>query len=243
MSDVSVHKLLLLNALLLLYCTRESNSQTTIGNTILPITDVPPCTALSDTASFCTNTGYYENILTYLPNARGHETPMEAVAELINFLPIVNSDCSNAVSFFLCSYYVPACFQLGNNYIQFKPCRNLCEYVQSRCESDLIANGYPWPAHFNCSLSDFADLPQCFGPSNPSELDNIFTTTLTVPTNATTASMDTSTASMDTSTSSIDTSTASTGVTDVMLTTSGESQVSVSLTLVITVITIINFVN
>ncbi len=210
--------------LVISWTATRSNGQTTNGNQILPITDTPPCSPLSDTASFCTNTGYYASAITYLPNARNHETPLQAITELNDFLSLVNTGCSNAVSFFLCAYYVPACFQSGGNFILLKPCRNLCEYVQSRCEPEFISNNIAWPLQFNCSLGDFAEQPQCFGPPDPSQLDGLGITTPAITMNTDTT-------------------------TDFMFTTNGGSVVTVggrlfvALAAVITVINIIKFMN
>ncbi len=160
---------------LLFLCAKKINGQTTTGNTI---TEPSPCTPLTVDVIFCENTGYYANAVTYLPNARGHETQQDAAGELNDFIQLVNSNCSNAVSFFLCAYYVPACFEMpGGSNILLKPCRNLCEYVESRCESVLVSNGFNWPSYFNCSLDTFAETPACFGPADPSILDPSGTST------------------------------------------------------------------
>ena len=130
--------------------------------------------------------GYNE---TFLPNARDHTTQSEASMEMGDFSPLLSTGCSNALSLFLCFYYLPTCttIQLPGSSapepISFKPCRNLCEHVRARCEADLTAllsqAGQPsnWPAHFECTLDDFGDPPQCLGPSDPSSLENDFTTT------------------------------------------------------------------
>ncbi|XP_064389205.1 secreted frizzled-related protein 1-like [Halichondria panicea] len=170
--------------LLLLWATKSDGQTTVTGNTI---TEASPCTPLTVDAIFCENTGYYAEAVTYLPNARGHETLQMAAAELNDFIGLVNSNCSNAISFFLCAFYVPACFEVpspGSN-VLFKPCRNLCEYVQSRCESVLVSNGYDWPPYFNCSLDTFAETPTCFGPPDPSILDPSGTTQATDPISST----------------------------------------------------------
>ncbi len=168
---------------LLFLWAKKINGQATTGNTILPITEASPCTPLTADVIFCKNTGYYADAVTYLPNARGHETQQDAAVELNDFIQLVNSDCSNAVSFFLCAYYVPACFEMpGGSNILLKPCRNLCEYVESRCKSVVVSNGFNWPSYFNCSLDTFAETPTCFGPPDPSILDPSDTTQATDPT-------------------------------------------------------------
>ena len=198
------------------------------GNTILPISDTSTCTPLTVDAIFCENTGYYAEAVTYLPNARGHETLQMAAAELNDFIGLVNSNCSNAISFFLCAFYVPACFEVpspGSN-VLFKPCRNLCEYVQSRCESVLVSNGYDWPPYFNCSLDTFAETPTCFGPPDPSILDPSGTTQATDPISSTSEP-------------------STTAVTDTVLPTSGavmtQSSLLFSLSLVLSVLMVFKF--
>lgn len=141
-----------------------THSQTP-DNTIRPITDDNP-TCQFITTEICSSVDYH---FAYFPNFRGHETEAQAVGELTDFLPVINSGCSNAILHFLCGYYLPFCFvnSLGNPII-LHPCRSLCEYVRSTCEATLISSGFSWPSHLNCSLEKFHPSPQCFGPPNPS---------------------------------------------------------------------------
>ena len=114
--------------------------------------------------------------MTALPNNRGHATQAEAFKELSGYGTAILSNCSGAILDFLCSYYIPFCFESGNDqFIRLLPCQSMCLEVYTNCNDDLeTQGGLSWPPHLNCTL--FPPYPTsasdeaCFGPQDPSTL-------------------------------------------------------------------------
>lgn len=114
---------------------------------LLPVTMETPYTCENNTEiEFCFEIGH-DTIR--LPNLRGHETQSSANSELLNFAPLIQGVCSNAIAHFLCSVYAPFCIIDSN--IQILPCRELCEYVRATCEQPIREFGLNLPDFFNCS--------------------------------------------------------------------------------------------
>lgn len=84
------------------------------------------------------------------PNYRDHPNQVLANNELLNFLPLIQSPCSNAIVHFLCSIYAPFC-QDGRENIRIRPCRELCDHVRGTCEQPLREYNLEWPPHLECS--------------------------------------------------------------------------------------------
>ena len=165
--------------LVLLFVSNLAYGQT-IATGIRPIggSDDERCEEM--TVNYCTNIRAVNTV--YLPNPRGHDSQETALAEFDDYIPLItNSDCSNGLYYFLCSYYFPLCYTdpLNNNRpTLLKPCRSLCEYVRPPCEAVLADNNLPWPVFLNCSLDDFGDGNTCFGPADPSTA--VFNETLSI---------------------------------------------------------------
>ena len=163
-------------AVLFLWTTTCNSQQ---NSTILTITDAPPmCEPL--TVPFCSTMGYTH---TLLPNARGYTNQTDAFNELSDFFPLLDTNCSNVFPSFLCFYYFPTCITQDNGPISFKTCRNLCEHVRSRCESEFtLLLSLSWPSHLDCSLDSFSAEIPCLGPDDPSSLEDDESTTAPPPT-------------------------------------------------------------
>ncbi len=99
------------------------------------ITVITMCTEVYSLASF--------------PNYRDHTTQEAANKELLNFTPLIEKACSNAIVHFLCSIYAPFC-QVDRENIRVRPCRELCNHVRADCEDELNAFGLSWPPHLDC---------------------------------------------------------------------------------------------
>lgn len=100
------------------------------------LTTIELCANIYDRASF--------------PNYREHPDQVSANNELLNFLPLIQSPCSNAIVHFLCSIYAPFC-KVGRENIRIRPCRELCDHVRSTCEQPLREYNLDWPPHLECS--------------------------------------------------------------------------------------------
>ena len=86
---------------------------------------------------------------TIFPNHVGHNTQEEAIRELRDFEPLIESGCSKYLSTFLCSLYFPICTPGLVKMGILKPCRSLCEKSATGCKRLLQKYGYEW--RFNCT--------------------------------------------------------------------------------------------
>jgi len=95
----------------------------------------------------CQNLGYN---FTKMPNVLNQTRQVVAEMELNTFVPLIETNCSKQVLFFLCAVYVPMC----NERIPKKPilpCENMCRAVEERCEGIMISFGFKWPEALRCS--------------------------------------------------------------------------------------------
>ena len=139
--------------------------------------------------------------MTSFPNSRNHMSQSEAFSEMQQFREAIISNCSGAILDFLCSYYIPICFEVNDQVMQLLPCRSLCEQVYNNCNDDLLASNnsllQSWPDHLNCTL--FPNSAPCFGPSDPSMLvlpaliPGINAPVCTVPTSSSSSTAETAT--------------------------------------------------
>ncbi|XP_071943703.1 uncharacterized protein [Antedon mediterranea] len=95
------------------------------------------------TIPMCENLPY--NMTTF-PNFLKHQSQEEAGAEIAQFLPLVNVECSEDLRFFLCMMYAPPCIQ---NFV-IPPCLNLCEQARYGCEVLMNRFGFSWPEQLSC---------------------------------------------------------------------------------------------
>ena len=130
----------------------------------VPLKDIPMCSKM----------GYHSGAF---PNFNQQFSPDEANTELVHFTRLINSKCSNALVYLLCSVYAPLCYNTTEkNVVRAKalpPCRNLCEYVSEGCADVVRGGGHVWPPgpHLNCSNYPTPGHNRpCFGPRDPSTL-------------------------------------------------------------------------
>ena len=157
--------------LCVLVCCRHAALEDIL--TVSPPAETDSCELIDYTVvHYCKALDSYN--LTSLPNNRDQTTQAEAFKELSQYKDAILSNCSGAILNFLCSYYIPFCFESNNQIMQLLPCQNLCLEVYANCNDDVIALGASlgvsaWPSHLNCSL--FPAYPAaCFGPQDPSTL-------------------------------------------------------------------------
>lgn len=133
---------------------------------------------------------------TSFPNYRDQRDQATANQELLNFTPLIQQQCSNAIVHFLCSIYAPLCQEERPN-IRIRPCRELCMHVRDTCEARLVGYGLTWPPHLRCenfdpdesTLLDFCppDLAAVVFPPNIPTVATPGTDNTTVPIDATSA--------------------------------------------------------
>ncbi len=94
----------------------------------------------------CASIGYN---MTAMPNLANNSLQADAKVELETFLPLIQSDCSPRLHFFLCSVYVPLCS--ARIAAAIGPCRPLCQDVRRDCTRVLEDFGYAWPKVLDCA--------------------------------------------------------------------------------------------
>ncbi|XP_071513210.1 uncharacterized protein [Panulirus ornatus] len=113
---------------------------------------------------------------TLMPNVLHHRSQEEAIEDLRQFSPLVETQCSPDLQLFLCTIYVPPCIILERPLL---PCRSLCLSIREGCEELLSKFGFQWPESLDCGI--FPPEPRikaCVDSSFPSSLitDEVSTT-------------------------------------------------------------------
>ena len=98
----------------------------------------------------CKDLGY---TFVQMPNFFKDETQNEAKLRIKEFYPLVQTKCSSALRFFLCTLYIPPCVINVNEMIH--PCREVCEEARRGCEPIMLRAGFHWPDVMKCSRPDF----------------------------------------------------------------------------------------
>ncbi|RUS86174.1 hypothetical protein EGW08_006068 [Elysia chlorotica] len=88
--------------------------------------------------------------MTQMPNFAGQDDQAEAEARIKDFLPLVQTNCSRWLKFFLCSLYAPMCTQISGETLIIPACRSTCLQVKSGCEHFLTSFDYVWPPMLAC---------------------------------------------------------------------------------------------
>ena len=114
-----------------------------------PVVTKPPVRPINgkcEDISFplCTNIPYNQTIM---PNLLGHRTQNEARLEINQFHPIIQSQCSPHLRYFLCTFYIPVCTVLDE---AIPPCKSLCMLAKRSCENLINKSGFRWPASLEC---------------------------------------------------------------------------------------------
>ena len=95
----------------------------------------------------CKNLGYN---MTKMPNALKHYRQIHAKMDLDSYLPLVETNCSKKLAFFLCAVHFPMCNERVPTE-RIMPCESMCNAVSKRCRIVLKSFGYDWPKTLDCS--------------------------------------------------------------------------------------------
>lgn len=119
---------------------------------------------------FCENVKYNK---TMLPNKFGHQTQQDVISEINIYHPLLRVGCSPDLKLFLCTVYVPICFDEANDSkpLHLLPCRSLCESARQGCSMHMRQFNSEWPSALQCSQFPDKRLDRrvnCVGRSEPS---------------------------------------------------------------------------
>ena len=102
--------------------------------------------------------------MTRMPNFFRHKSQSEASGELSKFLPVIQTNCSSELNFFLCSLYIPRC-----RAYKTLPCKELCVRVRKSCRVQFREIGFKFPV--SCSkLPRKDESSQCIDGSSPTQM-------------------------------------------------------------------------
>ncbi|XP_059149516.1 frizzled-9-like [Physella acuta] len=99
--------------------------------------------------------------MTRMPNYVGQDNQMEAEARIQDFQPLLQTNCSGLLKFFLCSLYAPMCTELVGETLNIPACRSMCLQVKAKCEPILLSFSFEWPEMLACDK-----LPEKSDPRN-----------------------------------------------------------------------------
>nr|CAB3247784.1 Fz4 frizzled receptor [Phallusia mammillata] len=94
----------------------------------------------------CQGIGYN---YTYMPNRLGNERQNEAAMVLTSYKPLLQSNCSSQLLFFLCAVHAPMCSEQAKTVIG--PCESMCRAVERTCRPVMKSFDFEWPDSLNCS--------------------------------------------------------------------------------------------
>ncbi|KAH9490470.1 Frizzled-10-A [Bulinus truncatus] len=99
--------------------------------------------------------------MTSMPNYVGQDNQIEAEARIQDFQPLVQTNCSRLLKFFLCSLYAPMCTELVDETLNIPACKSMCLQVKAKCEPILLSFNFKWPDMLACDK-----LPEKSDPRN-----------------------------------------------------------------------------
>lgn len=85
-----------------------------------------------------------------LPNMFLQRDQQAIQREISQYLPLVRTQCSPYLRFFICGTYMPFCIQSETPFAM--PCKQLCEEIYRDCFADYERTyvGIPWSSKFQC---------------------------------------------------------------------------------------------
>ena len=100
---------------------------------------------------------------TRMPNLLYHSTQQNAVLIAEQFTELVDTNCSDVLTFFLCAMFAPIC----TTAIQMEPvppCRNVCHQARDGCEPIMNRYNVSWPEELDCRKLPLYDTGVCVMP-------------------------------------------------------------------------------
>ena len=143
----------------MLYCPNPATLQ--LPSNLLPPTTTVDVVTTSETPSpqppamcvtissipTCSQIGYQDAMF---PNYL-RQTALEANTEMMNLMPLIDTQCSSYLLSLLCSVNAPFCYERSETVNVLPPCAEMCHHVKSVCEPVLSQLYVEWPAYLNCS--------------------------------------------------------------------------------------------
>ena len=109
---------------------------------------------------------------TLLPNSLSHTTQFYVWISFQQYIPLIHTNCSTQLVFFLCAMSLPICVNKSQSPFgtphPVLPCRSVCEAVKQECLPTLRRFNETWPQEqeFNCSLLPDFKKSICISPSS-----------------------------------------------------------------------------
>lgn len=103
----------------------------------------------------CKKIGYN---YTQMPNNLGHERQNEAAMLINSYIPLLESNCSKDLLFFLCAVHVPMCSEAAKRVLG--PCEGMCRAVERKCKPVMKSFEFEWPPYMNCSNFHKVNTPE-----------------------------------------------------------------------------------
>ena len=87
--------------------------------------------------------------ITQIPNLLHHSNQLNALLVLEQYQPLVSTNCSPVLLFFLCAIFTPVC---PVNFSQdvIPPCQDVCLRAKRGCEPVLEGYNLTWPQDLDC---------------------------------------------------------------------------------------------
>ncbi|KAG8432516.1 hypothetical protein GDO86_016964 [Hymenochirus boettgeri] len=101
--------------------------------------------------------------MTKMPNHLHHSTQANAILAFEQFDPLLKTECSKDLLFFLCAMYAPIC-TIDFQHEPIKPCKSVCERARAGCEPILIEYRHTWPESLACEELPVYDRGVCISP-------------------------------------------------------------------------------
>ena len=103
--------------------------------------------------------------LTRMPNLLFHSAQRNAQLVIEQYQPLVETNCSEDLLFFLCAMFAPMC-PMSFRQDVIPPCRGVCVRARQGCEPILKQYNVSWPKGLDCDQLPLYDRGVCISPES-----------------------------------------------------------------------------